>query len=71
MVGTPKLGKRVKKETVSEEDQERDQCRRDGIYSSRNTERGETIGEGEGPDEEVSTSHKTLQGGRRESSRDL
>ena len=24
MVGTPKLGKRVKKETVSEEDQERD-----------------------------------------------
>ena len=46
MVDTPKLGKRVKKEAVSEEDKERDQCRRDGIYSSRNTERIETIGEG-------------------------
>ena len=70
MVGTPKLGKRVKKEAVSEEDKERDQCRRDGIYSSRNTERRETIGEGESPDEEVSTSHKTLQGTGRENSRD-
>ena len=69
MVDTPKLGKRVKKETVSEEDQGRDYCRRDGIYSRRDAERIETIGEGEGPDEEVSTSHKTLQGGR-ESSRD-
>ena len=38
MVRTPKLGKRVKKETVSEEDQERDWCRRDGIYSRRDRE---------------------------------
>ena len=69
MVDTPKLGKRVKKETVSEEHKERGWCRRDGIYSRRDTERIETMGEGEGPDEEVSTSHKTLQG-RRKSSRD-
>ena len=60
MVGTPKLGKRVKKETVSEEDTE---------FTQEETERIETIGEGESPDEEVSISHKTLQGGR-ESSRD-
>ena len=38
MVGTPKLGKRVKKETVSEEDQERDWRRRDGLYSRRDRE---------------------------------
>ena len=38
MVDTPKLGKRVKKETVSEEDKERDWRRRDGIYSRRDRE---------------------------------
>ena len=38
-------------------------------FTQKDTKRRETIGEGEGPDEEVSTSHKTLQGGG-ESSRD-
>ena len=38
LVGTPKLGKRVKKETVSEEHKERDWRRIDGIYSERHRE---------------------------------
>ena len=63
MVGTPNLGKRVKKETVSEEDKERDWRRRDGIYSRRDREEG-NYRRRKSPDEEVSTSHKTLQGGR-------
>ena len=62
MVRTPNLGKRVKKpfprkikKEISTEETE---------FTQEETERIETIGEGEGPDEEVSTSHKTLQGGR-------
>ena len=68
MVGTPKLGKRVKKpfprkikKEISAEETE---------FTQEHTERIETMGEGESPDEEVSTSHKTLQGTGRESSRD-
>ena len=62
MVGTPKLGKRVKKEAVSEEDKE--VGAEETEFTQKETTRRETIGEGESPDEEVSTSHKTLQGGR-------
>ena len=68
MVGTPKLGKRVKKEAVSEKDKEI--STEETEFNQEETERRETIGEGESPDEEVSTSHKTLQGTGRESSRD-
>ena len=51
--------RKIKKEISAEETE----------FTQEETERRETIGEGEGPDEEVSTSHKTLQGGK-ESSRD-
>ena len=68
MIRTPKLGKRVKKETVSEKDKEI--SAEETGFNQKETQRRETIGEGEGPDEEVSTSHKTLQGTGRENSRD-
>ena len=66
MVDTPKLGKRVKKPFPRKIKKEI--SAEETGFTLEETERIETIGEGEGPDEEVSTSHKTLQGGR-ESSR--
>ena len=51
---------KIKKEISAEETE----------FTQEETERIETIGEGEGPDEEVSTSHKTLQGTGRENRRD-
>ena len=63
MVGTPKLGKRVNKEAVPRKIK-KEISAEETEFTQRETERRETIGEGEDSDEEVSTSHKTLQGGR-------
>ena len=47
MVGTPKLGKRVKKETVSEEDQEI--SAEETEFTQEETQRGEKLSEKEEP----------------------
>ena len=67
MVRTPNLGKRVKKPFPRKIKKEI--SAKESEFTQEEKQRIETMGEGESPDEEVSTSHKTLQGGR-ESSRD-
>ena len=62
MVGTPKRGKRVRKETVSEEDKEIGG--EETEFTEEETQRRGTIAGRESPDEEVPESHKAVQGRR-------